>query len=94
MPQPQATLDIRAAGQHEYTVTITHPSGAETTHRVVVPETLMAGLGASAAQEPLLVHASLTFLLEHAPAALPDQFDLEEIGRAIPEYRDEIAGRF
>jgi hypothetical protein len=91
--EPQARLDVRAAGPHEYAVTITHHSGAETAHSVAVPESLMAELGASAAQEPLLVHASLAFLLEHAPAALPDRFDLDEIGRAIPEYLDEIAGR-
>jgi hypothetical protein len=31
--------------------------------------------------------------MEHSPAAIPDRFDLDEIGKAIPEYREEILGR-
>lgn len=91
--RPPANLDIRAADPHVYDVTITHPSGATTTHRVTVPESLMAELGASAAQEPLLLRASLAYLLEHEPSGLPDRFDLDEIGRAIPEFTEEIVGR-
>ena len=86
-------LDIRASDRHRYDVSITHPSRATTTHEVWVPESLMAELGLSAAQEPLLVRASLSYLLEHHPAALPDRFDLDEVGKAIPEYREEIVER-
>lgn len=86
-------LDIRASDPHVYDVTITHPSGATTEHCVSVPESLMAELGLSAAQEPILVRVSLTYLLEHHPSALPDAFDLDEIGRAIPDYREQIVGR-
>ena len=86
-------LDIRAADPHAYDVTITHPSGAVTEHCVTVPEPLMADLGLSAAQEPILVRVSLTYLLEHHPSALPDAFDLEEIGRAIPDDREQIVSR-
>jgi len=89
-----ARLDIRAAGTHVYDVAITHPSGARTTHRVSVPERLMARLGASAAQEPLLLRASLAYLMERSPASLPDHFDLEEIGKALPDYEEEIVERF
>jgi hypothetical protein len=92
-PHPAAELDITASDAHVYDVTITHPSGAETTHCVTVPESLMSGLGLSDAQEPLLVRASLAYLMEHSPAAIPDRFDLDEIGKAIPEYREEILGR-
>ena len=77
----------------EYDVTITHPSGATTHHRVTVPEDLMADLGVSAAQEPLLVRASLVYLLEHDPAAVPEVFTLGEIGAALPAYREEIVTR-
>ena len=87
------SLDIRAADPHVYDVSITHASGARTTHCVSVPEALMADLGVSAAQEPLLVRASLAYLLEHEPSALPDRFDLDEIGRALPDYRAEIVDR-
>ena len=96
MPGPHSSpgrLDITAADPHVYDVTITHPSGARTTHCVTVPEPLMADLGLSDAQEPILVRVSLTYLLEHHPAALPDRFDLDEIGRAIPGYREEIVAR-
>ena len=66
-PAAPARLDITAADPHTYDVTITHPTGAETAHRVTVPEQLMADLGVSAAQEPLLVRASLAYLMEHDP---------------------------
>jgi hypothetical protein len=92
-PAPAAKLDITASDAHVYDVTINHPSGAETTHCVSVPEALMTELGLSDAQEPLLVRASLEYLLEHSPAAIPDRFDLDEIGKAIPEYREDIPGR-
>jgi hypothetical protein len=92
LPEP-AKLDIRAADPHEYDVTITHPSGAETRHCVTVPEQLLADLGVSAAQEPLLVRASLGYLMEHSPAAVPERFGLDEIGRAVPEYHDDIVDR-
>jgi hypothetical protein len=86
-------LSIAASGRHAYDVTLTHQSGATTHHHVTVPESLMAELGLSAAQEPLLVHASLSYLMERSPAVVPEQFDLDEIGRAVPEYAEEILDR-
>ena len=86
-------LSIAASGEHAYDVTLTHESGATTHHRVTVPESLMAGPGLSAAQEPLLVRASLTYLMERAPSAVPERFDLDEIGKAVPEYAEEILDR-
>ena len=88
-----AEIDITAADTHEYDVTITHPSGAETSHHVSVPETLLAELGVSDAQEPLLVRASLVYLMEHSPAAIPDRFALDEIGKALPNYPADITRR-
>jgi hypothetical protein len=90
---PEVELDITAAGAHAYDVTIRHPSGVETSHHVTVPQALMAELGASAAQEPLLVRASLAYLLEHSPSGVPETFTLDEIGRALPDYRDDIVAR-
>ena len=92
LPEP-AKLDIRVADPHTYDVTISHLSGAETRHTVTVPEELLAELGVSAAQEPLLVRASLGYLMEHSPAAVPERFGLDEIGRAVPEYHDDIVDR-
>ena len=92
LPEP-ADLEITAADRHVYDVTITHRSGATTRHRVSVPEPLLADLGVSAAQEPLLVRATLVYLMEHDPAAVPERFTLDDVGEAIPEYREEIIGR-
>jgi len=86
-------LSITASDPHVYDVLLTHDSGATTHHCVTVPESLMAELGLSAAQEPLLVRASLTYLMERAPSAVPERFDLDEIGRAVPEYAEEILDR-
>ena len=86
-------LSITASGDHAYDVTLTHDSGVTTQHHVMVPEPLMADLGVSAAQEPLLVRASLSYLMEHSPAAVPERFDLDEIGKAVPEYAEEILDR-
>ena len=91
-PAP-ARLDITAADPHTYDVTITHPTGVKTSHCVTVPEQLLTDLGVSAAQEPLLVRASLAYLMEHSPAAVPERFGLDEIGRAVPDYHDDIVGR-
>ena len=86
-------IDITAADAHAYDVTITHRSGAETSHHVTVPEPLLAELGVSDAQEPLLVRASLVYLMEHSPAAIADRFALDEIGTALPDYPSEITSR-
>ena len=86
-------LSITASDPHVYDVVLTHDSGATTHHQVTVPEALMADLGVSAAQEPLLVRASLSYLMEHSPAAVPERFDLHEIGKAVPEYAEEILDR-
>jgi hypothetical protein len=86
-------LSITASDPHVYEVTLTHDSGATTRHCVTVPESLMAELGLSAAQEPVLVRASLGYLMERAPSAVPERFDLDEIGRAVPEYAEEILDR-
>ena len=31
--------------------------------------------------------------MEHSPAAVPERFDLDEIGQAVPEYAEEIVDR-
>ena len=86
-------LSVRASDPHVYDVLMTHDSGATTHHRVTVPESMLAELGLSAAQEPVLVRASLTYLMERAPSAVPERFDLDETGRAVPEYAAEILDR-
>lgn len=87
------SLDITAADRDVYDVSITHESGATTRHCVTVPPSLMAELGLSDAQQPLLVRASMAYLLEHSPSAIPDRFDLDEVGRALPDYVEHIVDR-
>ena len=95
MPDPAEswTLDIRASDQHVYHVTITHPSSARTRHRVTVPASMLDDLGLAVSQEPILVRQALAYLLEHHPAAIPDQFQLDEVGRAIPDFQADIPDR-
>lgn len=95
MPDPAEswTLDIKASGRHVYDVTITHPSRARTSHSVTVPASMLDELGLSVAQEPILVRQALAYLLEHHPAAIPDRFELDEVGRAIPDFRADIVDR-
>jgi hypothetical protein len=84
-------IDITADGEHQYAVTITADDGTETTHQVRVPETLLDQLGMAKTQEPLLVRASMLYLLQREPAqsVLPT-FSLDEIGRYFPDYPSEI----
>ena len=84
-------IDITAADANTYDVTITDDDGAQTSHRVWVPPSILTDLGLSEAQEPVLVRASMAYLLEREPASsiLP-QFGLDEIARFFPNYPTEI----
>jgi len=84
-------IDIAAADTNTYDVTITDDDGQQTSHRVWVPPAILTELGLSEAQEPVLVRASMAYLLEREPASsiLP-QFGLDEIARFFPNYRTEI----
>jgi hypothetical protein len=84
-------IDIAAADANTYDVTITDDDGQQTSHRVWVPPAMLTDLGLSEAQEPVLVRASMAYLLEREPASsiLP-QFGLDEIARFFPNYPTEI----
>ena len=87
-------IDISAADEHVYDVTITDDSGAHTRHRVTVPVRLLADLGVAASQEPLLVRASMAYLLEREPpSSVLGAFTLDDITRYFPGYPDEITAR-
>jgi hypothetical protein len=90
----QPNLDITAAGASVYDVTITDDSGRETRHRVRVPEDLLTELGLAEAQEPMLVRASLEYLLEREPpSSILREFSLDVIGRYFPDYPTDIKSR-
>jgi len=86
-------IRITPAGPHEFGVEVTE--GEETTsHRVIVPKSLLDGWGLedSAAEE--VVRESFEFLMEREPASsiLPE-FSLAIIPRYFPEYREELPDR-
>jgi hypothetical protein len=86
-------LDITAAGTHRYDVVITDRSGRETSHTVDVPTGLLQRLGLSDAQEPLLVRASMKYLLEREPpSSILREFSLDVIARYFPDYPTDIKG--
>ena len=84
-------IDIGAADANTYDVTITADDGRQSAHRVWVPPAILTDLGLSEAQEPVLVRASMAYLLDREPASsiLP-QFGLDEIARFFPHYPTEI----
>jgi hypothetical protein len=84
-------IDIAAADANTYDVTITGDDGQQTSHRVWVPPAMLTDLGLSEAQEPVLVRASMAYLLEREPgSSILPQFGLDEIARFFPNYPTEI----
>jgi hypothetical protein len=84
-------IDIKAADEHAYDVTVTADDGSRTDHSVHVSPAWLAALGLSAAQEPVLVRASMIFLLEREPpSAILPSFGLDEIVRYFPDYQEQI----
>jgi hypothetical protein len=89
-----AELDITASGEHVYDVTITDDDGAQTRHCVTVPERFLLDHGLAAPQEPVLVRASIQYLLEREPpSSILSAFSLDDITRYFPGYPGEIAAR-
>ena len=85
-------LAITASDEHVYDVTITDDDGSETRHRVTVPERFLTDHGLAASQEPVLVRASMQYLLEREPpSSILSAFSLDDITRYFPGYPAEIA---
>ncbi len=85
-------IEITPAGAHEFRVDVTD-GGETTSHRVIVPESMLKGWGIDADEETI-VRESFAFLLEREPASsiLPE-FSLAIISRYFPEYGDELRER-
>jgi hypothetical protein len=86
-------IRITAAGPHEFGVEVT--DGEETTsHRVIVPQSLLADWGLEDSEAETVVRESFAFLMEREPASsiLPE-FSLAIISRYYPEYKDELPAR-
>lgn len=86
-------IRITSAGSHEFGVEVTE--GEETTsHRVIVPQSLLDDWGLEDSEAEAVVRESFAFLMEREPASsiLPE-FSLAIIPRYFPEYRDELPER-
>jgi len=86
-------IRITPAGPHEFGVEVTE--GTETTsHRVIVPPSLLDDWGLDEVDGEQVVRESFAFLMEREPASsiLPE-FSLAIIPRYYPEYRDELPDR-
>lgn len=89
----ESGIRITPAGPHEFDVEVTQ-SEETTSHRVIVPDTLLEEWGLESSDAEEVVQESFNFLLEREPASsiLPE-FSLAIISRYFPEYRDELPGR-
>ena len=70
-------------------------SAEESTHRVSVPEDLVAELRLPEDDLGSVVRESFEFLLEREPASsIMSEFSLEVIPNYFPEYKEELPKRF
>ncbi len=86
-------IRITPAGTHEFGVEVTE--GEETTsHRVIVPPSLLDDWGLEESDCEDVVRKSFEFLMEREPAtSILPEFSLAIIPRYFPEYRDELPDR-
>jgi hypothetical protein len=80
-------LAITASDKHVYDVTIIDDDSTETRHCVTVPVRFLTDHGLAASQEPVLVRASMQYLLEREPpSSVLSAFSLDDITRYFPDY--------
>jgi hypothetical protein len=86
-------ISITPSGPHEFGVQV-NQNGETTSHRVIVPQSLLSGWDIEGADEESVVRESFNFLLEREPASsiLPE-FSLAIIPRYFPEYSQELPKR-
>jgi hypothetical protein len=86
-----ADIKVTPTGAREFEVVV---GEGESTHRVTVPEDLVAELSLPEDDLESVVRESFEFLLEREPASsiLPE-FSLQVIPNYFPEYREEMPKR-
>ena len=86
-----ADIKVTPTGTREFEVVI---GEGESTHRVTVPEDLVAELSLPEDDLEGVVRESFEFLLEREPASsiLPE-FSLDVIPNYFPDYKQELPGR-
>lgn len=86
-------IRIIPVGSHEFGVEVTEGEDM-TSHRVIVPPSLLDDWGLEASEGEAVVRESFAFLLEREPAsAILPEFSLGIISRYYPEYRHELPDR-
>jgi hypothetical protein len=65
-----------------------------TSHRVLVPDGVLDGLGLADSAGERVVQETIRFLLEREPAtSILPEFSLEDVPRYFPEFHEELARR-
>ena len=86
-----AEIRVTPTGNREFEVVVGEEAS---THRVTVPEDLVAGLGLPEDDLESVVRESFMFLLEREPASsIMTEFSLDVIPTFFPEYKEELPKR-
>ena len=86
-------VQVTAMGPEGFGVTV-RGGGAEASHKVTVPESLVQELGLSGVDGETLVRESFEFLLEREPpTSILPEFPLTTISDYFPEYLGELRRR-
>lgn len=86
-------IRITPGEPHEFGVEVTE-GDRTTSHRVIVPQSLLADWGLDDGDGEAVVRESFAFLLEREPAdSILPEFSLAIISRYFPEYTDELPDR-
>jgi hypothetical protein len=85
-----ADIKVTPTGDREFEVVV----GEDSTHRVTVPEDLVAELSLPENDLEGVVRESFVFLLEREPASsIMSEFSLDVIPNYFPEYKEEMPKR-
>ncbi|MEX2459476.1 MAG: hypothetical protein WD770_10890 [Actinomycetota bacterium] len=87
------SIEITAMEDGAYGVRVSE-GDATTSHRVRVPDAMLADLGLGGSDPQAVVRESFEFLLEREPAtSILGDFALDRIADYFPEYFDELRAR-
>ncbi len=81
-------IDLTADGKHAYRATV---AGVE--HRVVVGDALLASLGVTMAEEPLVVRRTLELAVRQNVTLPRGEIALEDIGASLDGFPDLVTSR-
>lgn len=86
-------VHVTAMGPQEFGVTVSG-EGADTSHTVTLPQSLVDDLGLPDVDQETLVKESFEFLLEREPpTSILREFPLTTISEFFPEYLSELRRR-